>query len=392
MTDKVAGPIVDTKTFATRARTIDHLGREQIADCPTAVSELWKNSWDAYARKVLLRIYDEEAPVAVLTDDGHGMRENDLFDRWLVIGTESKSSDIKPAPVEDRNGLPRRIRQGQKGIGRLSSAKLGSVLLLITKYKTDPYVAALLDWRMFENPFLNLSDVVVATGKFKDKSEIFKALPTFADTLAKGVVVSNEDWKSNDYRVREEWARYDNEWLEEHPSRTGLSPSKRIISSMRRLPFRTEHLADWEGPGTAMLVFDLDDTLKMLPASGDTSEVKDETDERFQTTLSNFVDPYTIGPDRPEFSYRADIRKADGADGFLFDKGHEGFHDFLGEDKAFGECADHAQFVCGCGPCRQAERSRARQSGNFVHIILPMGQLLAWLYKVPNGTTCKVPF
>lgn len=27
-------------TFQTRARTIDHLGREQIADCPTAISEL----------------------------------------------------------------------------------------------------------------------------------------------------------------------------------------------------------------------------------------------------------------------------------------------------------------------------------------------------------------
>ena len=34
-------------TFQTRARTIDHLGREQIADCPTAISELWKNAYDA---------------------------------------------------------------------------------------------------------------------------------------------------------------------------------------------------------------------------------------------------------------------------------------------------------------------------------------------------------
>ena len=27
-------------SFTTRARTIDHLGREQIADCPTAIFEL----------------------------------------------------------------------------------------------------------------------------------------------------------------------------------------------------------------------------------------------------------------------------------------------------------------------------------------------------------------
>ena len=35
-------------SFQTRARTVDHLGREQIADTPTAISELWKNAFDAY--------------------------------------------------------------------------------------------------------------------------------------------------------------------------------------------------------------------------------------------------------------------------------------------------------------------------------------------------------
>lgn len=44
--------------FKTRARTIDHLGRGQIADAPTAVSELWKNAWDAYATQVSLNIFD----------------------------------------------------------------------------------------------------------------------------------------------------------------------------------------------------------------------------------------------------------------------------------------------------------------------------------------------
>ncbi|MGP2492646.1 ATP-binding protein [Mesorhizobium sp. PUT5] len=161
MTSSTVAPGVASQTFATRARTIDHLGREQIADCPTAVSELWKNSWDAYARNVRLRVFPEEAPVAVLTDDGHGMRQRDLFERWLVIGTESKISDARPTPPDDRNGLPIRARQGQKGIGRLSSAKLGSILLLITKHRSEDYVAALIDWRMFENPYVNLSDVAV---------------------------------------------------------------------------------------------------------------------------------------------------------------------------------------------------------------------------------------
>ena len=35
--------------FRTRARTVDMLGRQQIAGIPTAISELFKNAHDAYA-------------------------------------------------------------------------------------------------------------------------------------------------------------------------------------------------------------------------------------------------------------------------------------------------------------------------------------------------------
>ena len=58
--------MIETVPFQTRARTIDHLGREQIADCPTAVSELWKNAYDAYARNVTLDIYDGKTPVTAM--------------------------------------------------------------------------------------------------------------------------------------------------------------------------------------------------------------------------------------------------------------------------------------------------------------------------------------
>ncbi|PDS69650.1 ATP-binding protein [Rhizobium phaseoli] len=305
-------PDITARTFATRARTIDHLGREQIADCPTAVSELWKNSWDAYARNVRLRIFSEEAPVAVLTDDGHGMRPQDLFERWLVIGTESKVADIEPVAVLDRQGLPPRPRQGQKGIGRLSSAKLGSILLLISKYRDHGYVAALIDWRMFENPYLSLMDVVVGTGEFATKSEIFAVLPMLADQLASGVAEKNSNWREGQPAVSEPWKRYDMAWIRENPHRPGLAPSQRVLQGLKRLPFRPEHVDDWEGPGTAMLVYDLDDTLKALPPTGDTDLVREEIFTRFQRTLSNFVDPYAVGTRRPEFTYRADIHIAGG--------------------------------------------------------------------------------
>lgn len=150
--------MIETQAFRTQARTVDHLGREQIADCPTAVSELWKNAYDAYARNVSLHIFDGPEPVAAIFDDGHGMSYEEFINRWLVIGTESKF-DIEVSNEKDRDGLKKRSKQGQKGIGRLSSANLGPLLLVASKRKDKSFVAAPLDWRIFENPYLVLSDI-----------------------------------------------------------------------------------------------------------------------------------------------------------------------------------------------------------------------------------------
>jgi hypothetical protein len=138
-------------SFQTRARTIDHLGRGQIADAPTAVSELWKNAFDAYARSVSLNIFDGPTEVAAVVDDGGGMSAADFLERWLVIGTESKIEDDETAPVETF-GLGRRIRQGEKGIGRLSAAFLAPVTLVVAKKPAERFAAVLVDWRLFENP------------------------------------------------------------------------------------------------------------------------------------------------------------------------------------------------------------------------------------------------
>lgn len=120
--------MTDAVSFQTRARTIDHLGREQIADVPTAVSELWKNAYDAYARAVSLHIFGKGKPVAAIFDDGTGMDRNQFIGKWLVVGTESKVGD-QTVPADERQGLAPRPKQGQKGIGRLSVAALGSTVL-----------------------------------------------------------------------------------------------------------------------------------------------------------------------------------------------------------------------------------------------------------------------
>jgi hypothetical protein len=155
--------------FQTRARTIDHLGRGQIADAPTAVSELWKNAYDAYAKDVALHIFDGTPEVALVVDDGVGMSLQTFQNRWLVIGTESKIEDGDSEPIETF-GLQKRVRQGEKGIGRLSAAFLAPVSLVISKTPHDRYAAVLVDWRLFENPFLLIQDIRIPISSFKQAS------------------------------------------------------------------------------------------------------------------------------------------------------------------------------------------------------------------------------
>ena len=58
--------------FRTRARTVDMLGRQQIAGVPNAISELFKNAHDAYADYAEVDYFPSDG-LFVLRDDGVGM-------------------------------------------------------------------------------------------------------------------------------------------------------------------------------------------------------------------------------------------------------------------------------------------------------------------------------
>lgn len=304
--------MVDAIAFQTRARTIDHLGREQIADCPTAISELWKNSYDAYSREVALHIYDGSVTIAALVDNGHGMSRAEFVDKWLVVGTESKAAGT-PTKDEDRNGLPVRTKQGQKGIGRLSAAALGPLLLIMSKRTDSNYVAALIDWRLFENPFLYLHDIELPVVEFSEKTEIFKNLPKMFDTLM-GNVWGNGEKPERDLRVAKAWERYD--LLNSNEGRISVRESiENVIINAAFTEKNFEQWAVWNGQsshGTILLVgevtFDLEVHLPSKTESADSQAAKQATDRLFQT-LSNFSDPFLkkneIGSDLKfdEFQY-----------------------------------------------------------------------------------------
>ena len=153
--------------FKARARTLDMLGRQQIAGIPTAISELVKNAHDAYAERVEIDYYRSDR-LFVLRDDGVGMSKEDFVSRWLTMGTESKF-DPSQRPPHDPD-KPLRPMLGEKGIGRLAIATIGPQLLLLTRPKTDQgasaLTAAFLNWGLFEWPGIDLDEIVIPVRSF----------------------------------------------------------------------------------------------------------------------------------------------------------------------------------------------------------------------------------
>ncbi len=281
--------------FKVRARTVDHLGREQIADCPTAVSELWKNAYDAYATTVGLHLFDGEVPVAAVADDGHGMSADEFIERWLMLGTDAKAGDNE-VPEEDRNGLPLRPRQGQKGIGRLSVAYLGPTVLVLSRRKGRPFVAALLDWRLFQNPYLNLDDLHIPVEELSDTGELPRVLERLFEGLVDNLWGSADDEQRRE-RLQEAWRRFS----AEERARGDEPSEERIAHLALGATLQDRHVSVWPvwtgaaDHGTALFVFDIVHELRVWVEPGlpkEDPEVK-ETREKLQLTLRGFVDPFT---------------------------------------------------------------------------------------------------
>lgn len=152
--------------FRTKARAVDLLGKGQIADLPTAITELWKNGYDAYADNLKANLYREgynglSKSYFIISDDGKGMSDTDILDKWLVLGTDSKSRAELEEESEDTLWKKPRIKAGEKGIGRLSVAYLGNPMLMLTKKIGYSLQAVYFDWRLLENYNLFLDDIII---------------------------------------------------------------------------------------------------------------------------------------------------------------------------------------------------------------------------------------
>ena len=103
----------------------------------------------------------------VLRDDGLGMTPDDFVDRWMTLGTDSKLGSRRGLPLPPQlHDRPRPIL-GEKGIGRLAIAAIGPQVLVLTGglcgQRLSELTCALVNWRLFELPGVNLDELDVPT-------------------------------------------------------------------------------------------------------------------------------------------------------------------------------------------------------------------------------------
>jgi signal transduction histidine kinase len=311
-------------SFKAKARTIDHLGKGQIADAPTAISELWKNSYDAYARDVALHLYDaDHYKCGAIIDNGCGMSFEQLSDSWLTIGTASKTKKSL-LPEEDRFGLKDRYTQGEKGIGRLSTAFLSPVTLIVTKKVNTQYSAALIDWRLFENTYLGLHDIKVPMQQFNNLSELPAVCSGLQQDMLNNLAL---DPKTEDEKIlRRMWERFSVDEQEAFDLRHNTQDDETFISTEQKVKllsksfnFKPNYIDSWaplldkvqelDGAqhGTALFLLDLNRDLALLTNRGNMSREADEyqaIQRDLVDTLRAFVDPFNRELDeKNEFHY-----------------------------------------------------------------------------------------
>jgi len=130
-----------------RARVVHTFGDELISSEVVALIELVKNSYDADAKRVLIRFFgpltDGEGIIEVI-DSGHGMSLDVIKSAWGEPATPFRKKDS-----ESKKG--RRVL-GEKGIGRFAASRLAQKLVVITREEgSDREIMAKIDWANFDD-------------------------------------------------------------------------------------------------------------------------------------------------------------------------------------------------------------------------------------------------
>lgn len=185
------------------------LGRESVSRVDGAIIELVKNTYDADAGFCCL-CFDVEHDQIYILDNGVGMTKETIETCWMLIGTDNKRVEYL--------STKKRIKSGEKGIGRFALDRLGSKCRMYTKHDGEDLICWETDWSNFEKSGQVIDDVEAdftycAGQRFEDiiPEEIKNAVAKFAEeaeddqfTLSRGTLFIIS-------RLRDKWTTREKE-------------------------------------------------------------------------------------------------------------------------------------------------------------------------------------
>lgn len=261
--------------FRASARTVDMLGRQQIANLPTALSELFKNAHDAYAT-VAVADYYRKLDVLMVSDDGVGMDLDTFQKSWLTIATESK---LDRAPIDPPRGMQQRVQFGEKGIGRFAIGALGSQVLVISKRAGSPTIAAFVNWQMFELPGIDLDEVPVGLVELDSDLLTDTDIRRLKAPLCEALARFRQKDRAKGWQPR-------------------LDGIQETIDALPEDPYRdVPDLAELDPSGTIFLISPVSEELAADLESQGTNEAS-----FFDRTLHGLTDVWLGNPTSPNFS------------------------------------------------------------------------------------------
>lgn len=134
------GAVMKTLNFTVDSELLRELGERLVSRPYIALAELVKNSYDADAIEVTIRIDPKENSI-VVADNGHGMTEEEFKAYWMRIGSSHKRR-------QENSRYLKRPLTGSKGVGRLAAQFLADRLEIfsIAKERTNEILHAKVDW------------------------------------------------------------------------------------------------------------------------------------------------------------------------------------------------------------------------------------------------------
>lgn len=181
---------VTKNSFRVSTGLKDLIGRDLITNDFVAVFELVKNSFDAHA--TIVQIFFENDRI-VISDNGKGMSQSDILDKWLFVAYSAKREGTEDGDYRKRISKRHRPYAGAKGVGRFSCDRLGKRLLLTSRARQQPVQVMTIDWTQYEKD---------AKQEFGEVTVNYFEKPTFSKTELRpksntGTILEITDLRSN---------------------------------------------------------------------------------------------------------------------------------------------------------------------------------------------------